>query len=164
MTENSFGPAEAGAATVVSNRRERFAKLGVALMRVPLFAYVLLGYIVIEMLVFDVRAVFLSIGAYHLTWVEIMYLTATVVAMGELVRVSKPGIDNTREAIAMLFIGVVYLVLFVLGTASVQGFALFNNTEFLMIMLVSWTQVLLAFIINARTLKRTIDYTGGEHY
>ena len=41
-------------------------------------------------------------------------------------------------------------------------FRIFDNTEFLVIVLLSVFQVILAFIINARTLKRTIDYTGGE--
>jgi hypothetical protein len=129
---------------------------------IPLFTFLLLFYVVIELSVENVRSVIFTVGSYSLTWVEIIYLCATVMAMAELLRVSKPGIDNTKEALFMGGIWVVYLVLFLLGATRIEMLRIFNNTEFLILTLIGLSQVILAFMINARTLKRTIDYTGDD--
>ncbi len=148
------------AATVVrkthNHRFRRFFRF------MPLFAFMLLIYVVIELSVSNIRSVIFTIGTYSLTWVEIMYLLATITAMSELLRVSKPGIDNTKEALLMGGVWVIYLVLFLLGATRTEVFSIFSNTEFLMLTIMSLAQVILAFMINARTLKRTIDYTGDD--
>ncbi len=52
--------------------------------------------------------------------------------------------------------GVVQVLLFALGAAGVRYLGIFNNTEFLMLTLISMTQAIVAILINARTLRRTI--------
>jgi hypothetical protein len=52
-------------------------------------------------------------------------------------------------------------VLFVLGVAGLPECRIFSRMEFLMVLLISGAQVILAFLINARTLKRTIDYAAS---
>ena len=81
---------------------------------------------------------------------------AAMMAMTEQLRVSTPGVDNTIEALLMGAIAGVQVLLFALGTAGVKPLAMFNNTEFLMLTLISLTQAIVAVLINARTLRRTI--------
>ena len=50
----------------------------------------------------------------------------------------------------------VQVLLFALGAAGVKDLGIFNNTEFLMLTLISMTQAIVAILINARTLRRTI--------
>ena len=81
---------------------------------------------------------------------------AAMMAMAEQLRVSHPGIDNTIEAILMAAIAGAQVLLFALGAAGVTNLSIFNNTEFLMLTLISMTQAIVAILINARTLRRTI--------
>jgi hypothetical protein len=71
-------------------------------------------------------------------------------------RVSHPGIDNTIEAILMVAVAAIQVLLFALGAAGVWPLGIFNNTEFLMLTVISVTQSVVAILINARTLRRTI--------
>ena len=126
------------------------------LSRMPMFILHVLLYVVVALSVTNVRATFFSIGPYALSWVEVLYLLGFFVAMFELLRVAHPGVDNTGEALRMLFVAVAMLVLFVLGAAGLPVLQIFNNTEFLILLMVSATQVVLAFFINSATLKRSI--------
>ena len=80
-----------------------------------------------------------------------------MMALAEQLKVSHPGIDNTIEAIMMAAIAAVQVLLFALGAAGVRALGIFNNTEFLMLTLISMTQAVIAILINARTLRRSID-------
>jgi hypothetical protein len=51
---------------------------------------------------------------------------------------------------------VAQVLLFALAAAGVRNLDIFNNTEFLMLTLISVTQAIIAIMINARTLRRTI--------
>lgn len=123
---------------------------------VPGFAYVLVLYVIGKLLFPDPRATLLHWGEYHLSWVEVLMVGAAMVAMAEQLRVSHPGIDNTVEAILMAAMAVAQVLLFALGAAGVKNLDIFNNTEFLMLTLISITQAIVAIMINARTLRRTI--------
>jgi hypothetical protein len=79
-----------------------------------------------------------------------------MVAMAEQLRVSHPGIDNTIEAILMVGVAATQVLLFALGAAGVRPLAIFNSTEFLLLTAISMTQAVVAILINARTLRRTI--------
>jgi hypothetical protein len=127
----------------------------------PAFLYLLVAYVILKLAGFNVRAVIFGDGGYALTWVEILQLVASLIAMMELLKVSHPGVNNTMEVIAMLGIWIVYLLFFVLGAAGVRlwflGFSIFSSTEFLMLTIISGFQVIAGFLINARTLERTIS-------
>lgn len=138
------------AAAAITRPRRRI------LSRMPMFILPVLLYVVVALSVTNVRATFFSIGPYALSWVEVLYLLGFFVAMFELLRVAHPGVDNTGEALRMLFVAVAMLVLFVLGAAGLPVLQIFNNTEFLILLMVSATQVVLAFFINSATLKRSI--------
>ena len=150
-----------GAATVVASQRKKTVGRNLVTI-VPWFFYIILGFVALKLAVHNVRDVILAVGPYALTWVEVLYVSAAAVAMAELLRVSQPGVDNTWEAMAMLAIAVVQMIVFALGAASVVALGIFHNTEFLVITLISAAQSVLAIKINARTLKRTIDYSGGH--
>jgi|SRR5215472_8354144 hypothetical protein len=152
----SGSPASDAATSVPAPRRPHRLFL-----RTPLLLVALVLYVCIELWVTDVRAPVFSAGAYTLTWVELIYLVTFFLAMFELLRVSQPGIDNTVEALLMLGVSGIMLVLFVLGVAGLPACRIFNRMEFLMLLLISGAQVILAFLINARTLKRTIDYAAS---
>ncbi len=131
-------------------------KIGGVLRYVPVFLYILILYMLGKAGIHDPRAPFIHLGAYQLSWVEVLYLVASVLALIEQMKVSHPGIDNTMEALLMVAMGVVQLLLFVLGAAGVKGFLWFNNTEFFMLMVISMIAAVVAVLINARTLRRTI--------
>lgn len=130
---------------------------------VPAFLLLLIFYTLIKLVGFDVRAVLFTLGGYALTWVEVLHLVASLIAMMELLKVSHPGENNTWEVVAMLGIWVVYFLFFVLGASGgriwIFGFAIFSTTEFLMLTIISGFQVIAGFFINARTLQRTISDT-----
>jgi hypothetical protein len=58
-------------------------------------------------------------------------------------------------------IAAIQIPLFALGAAGVQLLAMFSNTEFLLLTTISMTQGVVAVLINARTLRRTIGV--GDH-
>jgi hypothetical protein len=127
----------------------------------PGFLYILALFIVGRLVFTDPRAVLIQWGEYHLSWVEILMVGAAMMAMAEQLRVSTPGVDNTIEALLMGAIAGVQVLLFALGAAGVEPLAIFNNTEFLMLTLISLTQAIVAVLINARTLRRTIGVGGN---
>ncbi len=122
----------------------------------PGFLHILVLFIAGNFIFADPRAILVQWGEYHLSWVEVLMVGAAMMAMAEQLRVSHPGVDNTIEAILMGAIAGVQVLLFALGAAGVRPLAIFNNTEFLMLTLISMTQAVVAILINARTLRRTI--------
>lgn len=156
----------AGAAYATGNTGKSYTRVAGkcawwACTRMPTFALLLAIYAIINTSVNDVRAIFAAVGSYAFTWVEVLYVLGAIFAMTELLRVSKPGMDNTKEALAMAVVFVVYLILFVLGAVGTPALVMFATSEFLVLVLLNASQVVLAFMINARTLKRTID--TGDH-
>jgi hypothetical protein len=131
------------------------SKVGGWFRYVPLFLFVVILYLVGKSIFTDPRSQ-LAVGAYHLSWVEVLLVVAAVVALVEQMKVSHPGIDNTMEALGMIGMGVVQLILFVLAAANVAGLSIFNNTEFLVLTFISLAAAVVAVLINARTLRRTI--------
>src|SRR5499427_3119708 len=127
----------------------------------PGFLYILALFIAGRFIFADPRATLVQWGEYHLSWVEILMVGAAMMAMAEQLRVSHPGVDNTIEAIFMGAIAGVQVLLFALGAAGVRLLAIFNNSEFLMLTSISMTQAIVATMINARTLRRTIGVSGG---
>jgi len=122
----------------------------------PGFLYVLVFFVVGKLIFADPRATLVHWGEYNLSWVEVLLVGAAMMAMAEQLRVSHPGVDNTIEAIFMGAIASIQVLLFALGAAGVRPLAIFNNTEFLMLTVISMTQAVVAILINARTLRRTI--------
>ena len=80
----------------------------------------------------------------------------------EQMKVSHPGIDNTWEALTMVAMGVLQLVLWVLGAAKVGIFSIFSTTEFLELTFISLAAAIVAVLINARTLRRTMALGGDS--
>jgi len=122
----------------------------------PGFLYILILFVAGRLIFTDPRAILVQWGEYHLSWVEVLMVGAAMMAMVEQLRVSTPGVDNTIEALLMGAIAGVQVLLFALGATGVKALAMFNNTEFLMLTLISMTQAIVAVLINARTLRRTI--------
>lgn len=127
----------------------------------PGFLYILLLFIAGRLIFADPRAVLIQWGHFHLSWVEVLMVGAAMMAMAEQLRVSTPGVDNTVDALLMGAIAGVQVLLFALAASGVEALAMFNNTEFLMLTLISLTQAIVAVLINARTLRRTIGVGGN---
>ena len=123
---------------------------------VPGFLYMLALYVLGKFMFPDPRATLIQWSDYQLTWVEVLMVGAAMMAILEQLRVSHPGIDNTIEAILMVAIAAIQVLLFALGAAGVWPLGIFSNTEFLMLTVISVTQSVVAILINARTLRRTI--------
>jgi hypothetical protein len=131
------------------------SKMGGVFRYIPLFLFVLIIYLLGKSMIADPRSA-ITVGAYSLSWVEVLLVIATVLSLIEQMKVSHPGIDNTLEALGMVGMGVLQLILFVLGAAKVSHFGIFNNTEFLVLTFISLAAAVVAVLINARTLRRTI--------
>ncbi len=126
------------------------------LVFIPGFVLVLALYVIGTFFIVDPRAVLFGWGQYGFSWIETLFLIATIVSLFEQMKVSHPGIDNTLEALLMGGVAVVQIVLFVLGAAGIGLFLIFANSEFLMLTFISVIQSIIAILINARTLRRTI--------
>lgn len=122
---------------------------------VPLFVFVVILYLLGKTVIHDPNFA-VGWGNYKLSWAEVLLVIASAIALIEQMKVSHPGIDNTMEALGMIAMGVLQLILFVLGAANVGVFKVFANTEFMMLTLISLAAAVVAVLINARTLRRTI--------
>jgi hypothetical protein len=156
MVRSSARSSDGALAQTATAARVARVEGGGALKYVPGFLYILVLYIVGEFFFPDPRATLIQWGEYQLSWVEVLMVGAALTAMAEQLRVSHPGIDNTIEAILMAAVAALQVLLFALGAAGVTPLRIFNNTEFLMLTLISMTQAVVAILINARTLRRTI--------
>jgi hypothetical protein len=149
---------EHGEAAVVSEsdvaRRRRRKN---ALRYIPGFTYILVLFVIGQLVFADPRATLFDIAGYRLAWVEILMVAAAIVAMAEQMKVSDPGVNNISEVLLMGAMAVVQIVLFALAAAGVQQLAMFNNTEFLLLTVINVAQTVVAFQINAATLMRTIS-------
>ena len=151
---NSDGAAASSASAAAYLRGTRRTS---PLKYTPGFLYILALFVAGKFIFADPRATLIQWGEYHLSWVEVLMVGAAMMAMAEQLKVSYPGVDNTIEAILMGAVAGIQVLLFALGAAGVEPLdAIFNNTEFLMLTLISLTQSVVAILINARTLRRTI--------
>ena len=64
---------------------------------IPGFLYILVLYIAGKFIFADPRAILLQVGGYQLTWVEVLFVAAAIVAMAEQLRVSHPGITTLSK-------------------------------------------------------------------
>jgi len=156
MARTSASTADGPLATRAAAMRVRGVESSSLFKYLPGFVYILVLFIAGKLIFPDPRATLVQWGEYHLSWVEVLMVGAAMMAMAEQLRVSHPGIDNTIEAILMAAIAAGQVLLFALGAAGVGNLGIFNNTEFLMLTLISMTQAIVAILINARTLRRTI--------
>ena len=125
---------------------------------IPGFAYVLAAYIAGMLLLPEAKATLAEGGGYSLSWSEALLVLAALVALVDQLRVSKAGIDNTVEAIMMAAIAGVMVLLFALAaTGSIPALGVFNNALFLLLTLIALTAAVVAILINARSLRRSID-------
>lgn len=138
--------------------RNDHARAGGSFLRfMPGFVFILLLFIVGQLIFADPRKTLFDINGYRLAWVEVLMLAAAIVAMAEQLKVSKPGVNQINEALFIGLAAVVQIVLFTLGAAGVAGFSMFANTEFVLLTLINVAQTVVAFQINAATLMRTIS-------
>jgi hypothetical protein len=129
---------------------------------VPGFLYILVLYVAGSFLVPDPRTTWELGDGYRLSWDEVLMVAAAIMAIAEQLKVSHPGVDNTTEAILMAAIAGVQVLLFALGAAGVAALGIFNNTEFLLLTLISMIQAVIGILINGRTMRRSIDIVPGE--
>ena len=156
MTTMSARRSDGALAQTAAAARVHEAHKTSAFKYVPGFLYIIGLYVVGKFMFADPRATLVQWGEYQLSWVEVLMVGAAIMAMAEQLRVSHPGIDNTVEAILMAAVAAFQVLLFALGAAGVRPLSIFNNTEFLMLTVISMTQAVVAILINARTLRRTI--------
>jgi hypothetical protein len=123
---------------------------------IPGLAYVLALYLAGTYFFPDARAPLLQWRGYGISWIELTLVAAAIAALADQLRVSHPGIDNTVEAILMAAMAAAMVLLFALGAAGVGRLGIFNSAEFLLLTLIGLTQAVVAILINARTLRRSI--------
>ncbi len=168
MPQPHAGPLSAAAAAATTKRSKggsffRTCRRGVRhARRIPSFIYILAIYVVMLLTVADMRAPFYTIASYSIAWVEVLYIMGFLSAITGLRQVVRPGDDNTNAALAMTAVLGIYIVLFALGAAGIPMLTLFATSEFLVLIVVSLIQVVMAFRINSATLQRTIGSTGAD--
>jgi len=131
---------------------------GGLLKYIPAFLFVVILYVIGKLTIANPMA---PIFGLSLSWNDVLIVAASMAAMAEQLRVSHPGIDNTIEGMAMAALAVVQILLFALGAAGVNGLGMFNNAEFLLLTIISMTGAVVAILINARTLRRSIGFGDG---
>lgn len=125
---------------------------------IPAFLLVVILYVIGT---FTVANPMSPILGTNLSWNDLLIVAAALAAMAEQLRVSHPGIDNTVEAMAMAALAVVQILLFALGSTGVPQLSMFSNAEFLMLTVISMIGAVVAVLINARTLRRSIGFGDG---
>jgi hypothetical protein len=153
MTHSEHADAAVVSESDVARRRRRKGFL----RYIPGFTYILVMFVIGQLVLADPRATILDYAGYRLAWVEVLMVAAAIVAMAEQMKVSDPGVNNIYEVLLMGAIAVLQIVLFALAAAGVQRLAMFNNTEFLLLTVINVAQTVVAFQINAATLMRTIS-------
>ena len=143
-------PAVVSESDVGRRRRSRVFRV------IPGFIYILILFVIGQMIFPDPRAVIFEMDGFRLAWVEILILAAAIIAMAEQIKVAEPGINNITEVLLMGAVAVIQIVLFALAAANVPGLEMFRNTEFLTLTFINVAQTVVAFQINAATLMRTI--------
>src|SRR6267154_1229861 len=68
---------------------------------VPGFVYILVLFVVGQLIFLDPRAILYNIGGYRPAWVDVLLLAAALMAMAEQIKVATPGINNTNEVLLM---------------------------------------------------------------
>lgn len=131
--------------------------------RIPLYSYVFAAFVACAYTGVDLRMPYTIADGFVVTGVEALYLFAMGVIVLEFLRVSKPGVDSTPEATYILILSVTLLVLFALAVANVPELSIFRNTEFLVLTVLGLVQSVMAFRLNARTLKRAMEYNDSNH-
>jgi len=129
---------------------------GGVLRYIPYFLFILILYVIVKAVGIDMHATWGNNPSWAISWGEVLLIFAAVLALAEQMKVSHPGIDNTMEALTMVGMGVIQLVLFVLGVAGVAGFKWFDDSGFLVQTAISLAAAIVAVMINARTLRRTM--------
>jgi hypothetical protein len=132
---------------------------GSVLRYIPYFLFILILYVIVKAMNLDLHTT-VGNGTWAISWGEVFLILCAILALAEQMKVSHPGIDNTAEALTQVGMGVIQLVLFVLGVAQVAGFGIFNDASFLVQTLISLSASIVAVMINARTLRRTMALGG----
>jgi hypothetical protein len=155
MTHSEHADAAVVSESDVARRRRR---KGPGVLRyIPGFTYILVMFVIGQLVFADPRATILDYAGYRLAWVEVLMVAAAIVAMAEQMKVSDPGVNNIYEVLLMGAMAVLQIVLFALAAAGVERLSMFNNTEFLLLTVINVAQTVVAFQINAATLMRTIS-------
>jgi hypothetical protein len=132
------------------------------LRNIPGFAYILALYLVGTYLFPDSRATLIEWRGYRVSWIELLLVAAAMAGLAEQLRVSHPGIDNTVEALVMAAVAGLFVLLFALAAAGVGGLGVFNTAEFLLLTVIGLAEAVVAILVNARTLRRSIGL-GDDH-
>lgn len=170
MPQPNAGPLSAAAAAAQQRSKSgsfmRACRRGMRRVRwFPGFLWILIAYVIMATTVADMRAPITTIASYSIAWVEVLYILGFFAAILELLKVSRPGDDNTKAALMMTGVLIAYVVLFTLGAAGIPPMTVFATSEFIVLMATSAIQVGMAFRINSATLQRTIGSTdGGGHH
>ena len=135
-----------------------------AIFSVPGFLYFLAFYVGVKYFAGDVHIIVFDAGGnYAVSWIELLYTFLFGVALFELTLVSETGVNNTREVGGMLFSMIVFLVLSVAGLGDMGGLGTyFGNVQFLTFTVAAGVQFWVAFVINSRTLMRSVGFTPNH--
>src|SRR3569623_445358 len=115
---DSSSTAQINAAAVAAGQRRRVHPL---IKEIPAYLYIIIGYLLLEWAVGDVRTVF-----FVISWVELLYIVGFVVACLELLKVARPGEDNTDDVIIMIIMAVAYLILCFVSVTNTGWLSFFN--------------------------------------
>src|ERR687898_1843777 len=98
MTDTEHVEAAVVSESDVARRRRRRPRV---LRYIPGFTYILALFIIGQLIFSNPRETFFDIGGYRLAWVEVLMVTAAIIAMVEQIKVAQPGVNNIYEVLLM---------------------------------------------------------------
>ena len=142
----------------------------------PAFMSVFLLFTIFQLSVDDMRWAFVSVGAWDLALIDVVYVSAGILGFAELVEVSEAGVDKTKRCQAMMWTWIILgLALLLIETVlSIIRWTLnihelwwagtYSNFGFLgLVILFGVQSTWVSFRINSNTLMRHIgkDYSAA---
>ncbi len=157
MAEDTLHPTDT---PIVVDNRHYSIKQSI-LHYTPAFLYLLVLFTLIKLTGLDMRSSIIGFGDYAITTMDILTIFAMVITALEMLKVSHAGINNVAETIAMFVMAFVYVLFFLLGAAGVKVLGIFNprtfaNSEFMILMQFAIVEAVVATVVNARTLARSV--------
>jgi hypothetical protein len=157
-----MGSAAGGAALL--NKRSKWHAVRHGLGLVPGFVYLLMFYLIVAAAVQDLNNNFLVLGEnYEFSWLRVINSFNLLVIATGAYHIARSSANKLSDVLVNTMVAGGYLVLFVIG--AMGNIPIFNNIDFLWLMLSSWILSFLAIYINSKMNQRTMGVvTGGEEH
>ncbi|MEX1027284.1 MAG: hypothetical protein WD049_04655 [Candidatus Paceibacterota bacterium] len=139
----------------------------------PAFVHIFILFTIVQLSVEDVRRVFVSVGTWDFSLIDIVYLVAGSLGFAELIEISEPGVNKTVRCIVLTvtwiilgllpFAGetILAIVGWTLSINELRWVGTYSNFGFFCLVIMFAVELPAAFQINSNTLMRSISHGEG---